>query len=54
MTVKEYMEDFYKLNIRTRQRAKHEEKVARYISGLRYEIWDEINMMSVRKVEDDY
>jgi hypothetical protein len=54
MTVKEYKEDFYKLNIRTGQREKDEEKVARYINGMRYEIQDEINMTSVRTVEDAY
>jgi hypothetical protein len=54
MTVKEYTEEFYKLNIRTGQREKDEEKVSRYINGLRYEIQDEINMMSIRTVEDAY
>jgi hypothetical protein len=54
MTVKEYTEEFYKMNIRTGQREKDEEKVSRYINGLRYEIQDEINMMSVRTVEDAY
>jgi hypothetical protein len=54
MTVKEYTKEFYKMNIRTGQREKDEEKVSRYINGLRYEIQDEINMMSVRTVEDAY
>jgi hypothetical protein len=54
MTVKEYMKDFYKLNIRTGQQEKNEEKVGRHINGLRYEIQDEINMMLVRTVEDAY
>jgi hypothetical protein len=54
MKVKEYTKDFYKMNIRTEQREKDEEKVARFINGLRYEIQDEISMMSVRKVEDVY
>jgi hypothetical protein len=48
MTVKEYTEEFYRLNIRTGQRERDEEKVARYINGLRYEIQDELSMMSVR------
>jgi hypothetical protein len=38
MIVKEYTEEFYRLNIRIGQREKDEEKVARYINGLRYEI----------------
>ena len=54
MTVKEYIEEFYLLNIRTREWERDEEKVARYINGLRYEIQDELNMMSVRTVEDSY
>jgi hypothetical protein len=52
MTMKEYMEEFYRLNIRTGQREKDDEKVARYINGLRYEIQDEISMMIVRTMED--
>jgi hypothetical protein len=54
MTVKEYTEEFYKLNIRTGQREKDEEKVVKYINGLRYEIQVEINMMSTRTLEDSY
>jgi hypothetical protein len=38
MIVKEYIEEFYKLNIRARQREKDDEKFTRYINGLRYEI----------------
>jgi hypothetical protein len=56
MTVKEYTEEFYKLNmnIRVGQRERDEEKVSRYINGPRYEIQDEINMRLVRIVEDAY
>jgi hypothetical protein len=54
MTVKEYTEEFYRLNIRTRQREKDDEKFSRYINGLRYEIQDEISMMTVRTMEDAY
>lgn len=52
MTMKEYTKDFYKLNIRARQREKDDEIFSRYINGLRYEIQDEINMMKIRIVED--
>jgi hypothetical protein len=38
MTVKEYTKEFYKLNIRAGQRGRDEEKVVRYINGLRYDI----------------
>jgi hypothetical protein len=53
-TVKEYNEEFYILNIRIGQRERDEEKVSRYINGLRYEIQDELSIMSVRTVEDAY
>ena len=54
MTVKEYTEEFYRLNIRTRQRERDEERVTRYINGLRYLIQDDLSMMSVRTMEDAY
>jgi hypothetical protein len=54
MSVKEYTKEFYKLNIKTRQRERDEEKVVKYINGMRCEIHDEINMISVRKVEEAY
>jgi hypothetical protein len=50
--VKKYTEEFYNMNIKVGQRERDEEKVARYINDLRYEIQDEINMMTIRKVED--
>jgi hypothetical protein len=52
--MKEYIEEFYKLNITTGNRENDEEKVIRYINGLRYEIQDELIMMIMRTVEDDY
>jgi len=52
--MKEYTEEFYKLNIRAGHRESDEEKVSRYINGLRYDIHDEINMMTMKKVEDAY
>jgi uncharacterized membrane protein YgcG len=54
MKFKEYIEDFYRMNIRTRKREKDEENIARYINGLRYEIQDELNMMSIKTMEDAY
>jgi hypothetical protein len=54
MTVKEYTEEFYKPNIRAGHREKDDEKVSRYINSLIYEIRDEINMMTMRIVEDAY
>jgi len=52
--MKEYTKEFYKLNIRTEHRDKDDEKIVRYIIGLRYEIQDEISMMTVRTLEKAY
>jgi hypothetical protein len=54
LTVKEYIEEFYILNIRAGQREKDEEKVSIYINGLRYDIQDEISMATVMTVEDAF
>jgi hypothetical protein len=54
MTVKEYTEEFYRLNIRAGHRESNDEKVARYMNGLRYEIQDEINMATIQTMEDAY
>jgi hypothetical protein len=54
MSVKEYTEEFYKINIRAGHRESDDEKVARYMNGLRYDIQDEMGMMTIRNVEDSY
>jgi uncharacterized protein YjbK len=54
MTVKEYTEEFYRLNIRVVHRESDDEKVTRYMNGLRYDIQDEMSMVMIRNVEDDY
>jgi hypothetical protein len=54
MSVKEYTEEFYKLNIRAGHRESDDEKVARYMNGLRYDIQDEMSMMIIQTVEDAY
>jgi uncharacterized protein YjbK len=54
MSVKEYTEDFYKMNIRVGHRERDDEKFARYMNGLRYDIQDEMSMMTIRMVEDSY
>jgi hypothetical protein len=38
VTVKEYTEEFYKMNIRVGNRESDDEKFARYMNGLRYDI----------------
>jgi hypothetical protein len=52
--VKEYTEEFYRLNIRAGHRESNDEKVARYMNGLRYDIHDEMGMVTIRMVEDAY
>jgi uncharacterized protein YjbK len=54
MTVKEYTEEFYKINIRAGHRESDDEKVTRYMNGLRYDIQYEMSMMTIRNVEDAY
>jgi hypothetical protein len=47
MKVKEYTKEFYKLNIRAGHRVSNDEKVVRYMNGLRYDIQDEISMVTI-------
>jgi hypothetical protein len=54
MTVKEYTEEFYRLNIRADHRESDDEKVARYLNGLRYDIQDELSMLTIHTIEDVY
>jgi hypothetical protein len=54
MIVKEYTEEFYKINIRAGHRESDDEKVSRYMNGLRYDIQDEMSMKTIRMVEDAY
>jgi hypothetical protein len=49
-----YKEEFYRFNIRVGHIEEDPEKVARYINGLRYEIQDEIILLSLRTIEDAY
>jgi hypothetical protein len=52
--MKDYIEEFYRLNIRVGKRERDEEKVSRYINVLRYDIQEEINMVTVKTIEDVY
>jgi hypothetical protein len=54
MIVKEYTKEFYKINIRAGHRESDDEKVAKYMNGLRYDIQDEMSMMTIRNMEDAY
>ena len=50
MTVKEYTEELYRLDIRSR----HVEEIARYINGLRSRIQGEISFVKLESVEEAY
>jgi hypothetical protein len=51
MTVKEYIEEFYRINIRAGHRESDDDKVARYMNALRYDIQDEMIMVTIKNVE---
>ena len=54
MTVKEYTEEFYRLDIRFGHVDDEVEKVARYLNGMRSRIQDEMNYVKVDSVEEAY
>ena len=54
MTVREYTEEFYKVNIISGHIEDTPERVARYVNGLRFDIQDELSLLSLRYVEEAY
>ena len=54
MTMKDYIEEFYKLTIHFGHRELSKEKEARYINGLKFNIQDEVGMPKIDLVEDAY
>jgi hypothetical protein len=54
MIVKEYIKNFYTLNIKAGHHESDDEKVARNMNGLRHEIQDEMSMVTIINVEDSY
>ena len=54
MTVREYTKEFYKVNIRSGHIQDTPERVARYVNGLRFDIQDELSLLSLRSVEEAY
>ena len=54
MSIKDYIEEFYRLDIRYGHVDDEIEKVARYLNGLRYGIQDEISFVKVDSVELAY
>lgn len=54
MTVKEFTEEFYKLNLRAGYVEDTPEKTTRFVNGLRGEILDEIGILSPRTLDEAY
>jgi hypothetical protein len=54
MIVREHTEEFYQMNIRVGHCESDDEKVAKYINGMRYDIQYETSMVTIKNVEDAY
>lgn len=54
MTVREYSEEFYKVNLRVGYMEDTSEKTTRYVNGLRLEILDEISILSLKNIQEAY
>jgi len=54
LTVKEYTEEFYRVNLRAGYTEDTVERTARYVNGLRMEILDEIRILSPNNTEKAY
>ena len=52
LTIKEYTEEFYKINIRAGNTEDTSKKVARYMNGLKFDIQDEMSLFSPKSVEE--
>ena len=54
MTVKEFTEEFYKVNIRSGHIEDTPKKVSRYVNSLGFDIQDELSLFSLIYVEEAY
>ena len=54
LTVREYTEEFYRVNLRDGYVEESVKKASRYVNGLRMDIQEEINMISPRTMEEAY
>lgn len=54
MDVQKYTEEFHKLDIRVDHDEEMEEKIARYMGGLRFNIQDELSLATPRSVDECY
>lgn len=54
MIVREYTEEFHRVNLRAGYTEDTPEKTTRYVNGLRLEILDEISILSPKNIEEAY
>eukprot|EP00253_Pinus_taeda_P024940 PITA_24940 len=54
MTIKEYTEEFYRVNLRAGYTDNTAKKTSRHVNGLRMEILDEISILSPRNIEEAF
>lgn len=54
MVVKEYIEEFYNLSIRSWHSDEEDEAIDRYINGIRYSLQDEASIMRIGIVGKAY
>ena len=54
LIVREYTEEFYKVNLRAGYVEESTEKANRYVNGIRMDIQEEISMTSPRTMEEAY
>eukprot|EP00253_Pinus_taeda_P027360 PITA_27360 len=52
--MREYTEEFYKVSISAGQTQDTDEKVARYVNGLRMDLQDDISILSLKTIEEAY
>ena len=52
--MKEYTEEFYEINLRAGYIEDITEKVARYLNGPRFDIQDELSLVSPTNVDEAY
>ena len=54
MTVREFTEEFYKVNIRSSHIEDTPERVTRYVNSLIFDIQDELSLISLISMEETY
>ena len=54
LTIREYTEEVYKVNLRVVYVEESIEKVVRYVNGLRMKIHEELSTIAPRTVEEAY